>query len=51
MPGFFRGKRAEAVAESNSGRYLRYAIGEIFLIFIGAVIFGDFDKLKKYKIQ
>lgn len=38
MPGFFRGKRAEAVAESSSGRYLRYAIGEIFLIFVGITL-------------
>ena len=38
MPGFFRGKRAEAVAQSSSGRYLRYAIGEIFLIFVGITL-------------
>lgn len=51
---FFRTIRQNLLSESNSGKYLKYAIGEIILVVLGILIalqVNNLNDLRKTKIQ
>lgn len=60
MIKFFRNIRQKLLAEGNTGKYLKYAIGEIFLVVVGILIALQINnwnedhtlknEIKKYKI-